>query len=195
MMEIRNGRLYIYNPSKPLLKNLDFKCLSAYVCPGCNNVLRAYIAGYVIEESLKEYMEKDSMKYAYGMGNSHGGQWISLQPNAHKDQCRWEVAGTIVRGMENSVDALLKIHSITVKDKERLVAAIEAGMMPGFKKVEDKIGADLPILLYNQEELLDAKGLSFDEKWARLEKLGEYIDSKLETLGKISESLSAFGGK
>ncbi len=31
MIEIKNGRIYLYNTLKPELKVLDFKCLSAYV--------------------------------------------------------------------------------------------------------------------------------------------------------------------
>ncbi len=54
MIEIKNNRIYFHNPLKPDLKVIDFRCLSAYVCPVCKNVLRAYFVGYVMPESLKE---------------------------------------------------------------------------------------------------------------------------------------------
>ena len=58
MIEIKNSRVYFYNTMKPDLRVLDFKCISAYVCPVCKNVLRAYFVGNIIPESFKEYMEK-----------------------------------------------------------------------------------------------------------------------------------------
>lgn len=177
MIEIKNGRIYFYNTLKPELKVLDFRCLSAYVCPECKNLLSAYFVGYVLPESLKEYMEKDSMKYAYEMGNIQGAQWIAIQDHAHKEVCRWEIAGALSRGIENSIDSFLKIHKIEVRDKRAFVKAIEAGTIPGFRKVPDEIGADLPKLIYNEDELVDAKKASFDEKWERIERLGSYIES------------------
>jgi len=176
MIEIKNCRIYFYNALKPGLKVLDFRCLSAYVCPVCKNVLHAYFVGYVLPESLKEYMEKDSMKYAYEMGSIQGAQWIAIHDHVHKEVCGWEIVGALSRGIENSVDSFLKIHNTTVKDKPALINAIKAGTMPGFRKVPDEIGADLPILLYNEDELVDAKRVSFDEKWERIDKLGSYME-------------------
>lgn len=179
MIEIRNGRIYFYNKFKPELKVLDFKCLSAYVCPECKNVLRAYFVGQIMEESMKEYIENDKMKYAYQMGTSDGGQWIAIYSNSHKELCRWEVLGSLARGAEHSVEAFLKINETTVKDKQGLINALEAETMPGFKKVKDEMEADLPIFIYNQDKLIDAKGLTFDEKWERIKNMGSFIDSKL----------------
>ncbi len=179
MIEIKNRRIYFYNKYKPTLTVLDFKCLSAYVCPECKNVLRAYFVGHVMEESLREYIENDKMKYAYQTGNSEGGQWIAMYSNSHKEQCRWEVLGSLARGAEHSVEAFLKINETTVKNKQGLIDALEAETLPGFKKVKDEIGADLPIFIYNQDKLIDAKGLTFDQKWERIKSMGSFIDSKL----------------
>ncbi|MDP2754617.1 MAG: hypothetical protein Q8P40_09550 [Nitrospirota bacterium] len=182
MIEIKNGRIYFYNAANPNLKVLDFRCLSAYVCPACKNVLGAYFAGYVIEESLREYIEKDSLKYAYETGTIQGAQWIVMREHQHKEVCRWEVVGAQSRGIENAVDSFLKAHNTTVKDRRVLINAIEAGTMPGFKKVPDEMGADLPIVIYNQSELIDDEGLSFDEKWKLIENIGSCIDSKLQAI-------------
>lgn len=38
--------------------------------------------------------------------------------------------------------------------------------------------------LYNQDELIDAANLEFEEKWKRIKNIGEYIDSKLKKGGK-----------
>lgn len=182
MIEIKNGRIYFYNTTNTNLKVLDFKCLSAYVCPVCKNVLGAYFAGYIIEESLREYIEKDSLKYAYETGTIPGAQWIAMREHQHKEVCRWVVVGAQSRGIENAVDSFLKAHNTTVKNRRAFINAIEAGTMPGFKKVPDEMGADLPIVIYNESELIDDEGLSFDEKWKRKENIGSCINSKLQAI-------------
>jgi hypothetical protein len=182
MIEIKNGKIYFYNMLKPDLKVLDFKCLSAYVCPACKNVLRAYFVGYILPESLKEYIEKDGMKYAYETGNIRGAQWIALRDHSHKDVCRWEVVGAMSKGVDNSVRSFIEIHDIAVKDEQALIKTIEKDAMPGFKKVPDETGADLPMLIYNESKLLDTKGLSFDEKWELIKNLGKCIESVLQTI-------------
>ncbi len=187
MIEIKNGRIYFYNAVNPNLKVLDFRCLSAYVCQ-CKNVLGAYFAGYVIEESLREYIEKDSLKYTYETGTIQGAQWIAMREHQHKEVCRWEVVGAQSRGIENAVESFLKAHNTTVKDRRALINAIEAGTMPGFKKVPDEMGADLPIVIYNQSELIDDTGLSFDEKWKRLENIGSCIESKLQAINATTQT-------
>ncbi len=187
MIEIKNGRIYFYNKYKPTLKVLDFKCLSAYVCPECKNVLRAYFIGHVMEESIREYIENDKMKYAYQAGNSEGGQWISMNSHTHKEQCRWEVLGSLARGAEHSVDAFIKIHELKLKRKQELIEALDAETLPGFKKVKDEMGADLPIFVFNQDALIEAKGLGFDEKWERMKNMGVFLDSRLLELKRASK--------
>jgi hypothetical protein len=182
MIEIRNGRIYFHNQMKPELTLLDFKCLSAYICPACKNVLRAYFVGNIIQESFKEYMERDTMKYAYEKGYSQGAQWIALRDHSHKETCSWEVVGAMSKGIENSIKSFIEIHNATIKDKQKLTRAIEMGVMPGFKEVPDETGADLPMLLFKENELLDNKKMSFDEKWALLKDIGKCIDTVLETI-------------
>lgn len=127
------------------------------------------------------------MKYAYEMGNIQGAQWLAIQDHVHKEICGWEIAGAPSRGIENSVESFLRIHNTTVENEQAFINAIEAGTMPGFRKVPDEIGVDLPILLYNEDELIDAKRVSFDEKWERIEKLGSYIESKLQAISQPAD--------
>ena len=32
---------------------------------------------------------------------------------------------------------------------------------------------------YNETQIVDGAGLTFDEKWKRIEKIGEYLSSKI----------------
>ena len=175
MIEIRNGRIYFYHAYKTDVQAQDFECLSAYVCPVCKNVLLAYFVGYI--DKLTDFADTESMKYAYEMGNCNGGQWIALQEYQHKASCKWQYV--TARGISNGVEAFLKRYKSTMTNKQALIDAIEKGR-EGFKIVPDEIGADAPLLMYNENEIVNAEGLTFDEKWKRIEKMGEYLESKLQ---------------
>ncbi|MGB8216287.1 MAG: hypothetical protein WCE94_03205 [Candidatus Methanoperedens sp.] len=183
MIEIRNGRIYFHNTFKPDLTVLDFVCLSAYICPTCKNILRAYFVGNIIPETFKEYMEKDTMKYAYEMGDTQGAMWIKLRDHSHKETCRWEVVGAMSKGVENSVKSFVQIHSIKIKDTQALMNAIGTDKMPGFKRVFDETGNDLPMLLFKENDLLDTTNMTFDKKWELLRDLSKTIDSVLKSIG------------
>ena len=183
MIEIKNGRIYFYNKLKPDLKTLDFKCISAYVCPTCKNVLRAYFVGNLIPETLKECMERDTLKYAYEIGSTQGAQWIKLRDHSHKETCRWEVVGALSKGIPNAIKSFIEIHNIKINDTQSLINAIESDKMPGFKRVQDETGADLTMLLFKENDLLDTAGMSFDKKWELLRDLSKCIDSVLKSIG------------
>ncbi len=181
MIEIRNGRIYFYNTLKQDLKTQDFMCLSAYVCPYCKNILSAYYVDHFISESLKEYMEKDSMKYAYEFGETDGGQWMSLQEHTHRELCRWEVVGSLTRGVQNCVDAFIQTHDVKTEKRRELIQAITDGTIEGFTLIKDEIGTDLPMLVYNESTLLNSTGLDFEVRLELKENVGKAIDSKLST--------------
>ncbi len=176
MIEIRDGRIYFYHAHKTEVQAKDFECLSAYVCPVCKNVLLAYFVGHI--DKLTDFTDTESMKHAYEMGNCNGGQWIALQEYQHKATCKWGYVSA--RGVNNGVEAFLKRYKSIMTNKQTLIDAIENGMA-GFQIVRDEIGADAPLLMYNENEIVDTKeeGLTFDEKWKRIEKMGEYLESKL----------------
>lgn len=137
----------------------------------------AYFVGYI--DHLDNYADKESMKYAYEMGNAHGGQWIAIQDHAHKNVCKWKYV--TAKGLCNGVEAFLKQYKATTVDKQVLADAIEKGL-PGFRVVHDATGIDAPIMLYNEDIIVgaDTEKLTFDEKWKRIEKMGEYLESKIK---------------
>ncbi len=179
MIEIKDGRIYFYHAYKTEVQAKDFQCISAYVCPMCKNVLLAYFVGYI--DKLIDFADKDNMKYAYEMGNCNGGQWMELKDYTHKEHCKWQYS--TARGVSNGVEAFLKRYHATMINKQALIDAIDKGF-EGFKIVPDVIGTDAPLLMYNENEIVDAKeeGLTFDEKWKRIEKMGEYLELKLQSL-------------
>ncbi len=179
MLEIRGGRIYFYNKLKTDLLSLDFQCISAYTCPACKRIIMAYYIGHIVPESLKEYMESDEMRYAYELGDVGGGEWISLQDHIHKKVCKWEIVSVLSRGVDNSVESFLQIHDLVVTKKSEMIQAITEEKMPGFILMKDEMGADSPILLYNENALLDTKGLEFDIMWELKKNLGKTIDAKL----------------
>lgn len=182
MIEVRNGRVYFFNPIKPDMSVQDFQCLSAYVCPFCKNVLKAYYVGRFIPESLKEYMEKDTLKYAYEFGDCEGGQWLAMQQHVHNQICGWQPVSFNSRGIRTSVESFLEMHATKVKEIEKFIAAVSLGKMPGFTVINDVTGTDLPMLLYKESDLMSLKNLDFDRKWELLKDIGKLIDLRLETI-------------
>jgi len=156
---IRDGRIYFYHAYKTTVQARDFQCISAYVCQHCKNVLLAYFVGHMNKESLPDFAEKDSMKYAYEMGGCDGGKWIAIQEHQHKSACRWQYS--TARGISNGVDFYLKqLHyterkplELELTQKQALIDAIEKGM-EGFTIVSDEIGTDAPILMFNKALVL-----------------------------------------
>jgi len=145
MIEIRDGRIYFYHAYKTTVQAKDFQCISAYVCPMCKNILMAYFVGYI--DNLTDYAEKDSMKYAYDLGNCNGGQWMSLKDYTHKEHCKWQYS-TAARGVSGGVETFLKRYKAAITDNQALIDAIEKGL-EGFKIVPDEMGVDAPLLMYN----------------------------------------------
>ncbi|MDD5615019.1 MAG: hypothetical protein PHH85_02320 [Candidatus Methanoperedens sp.] len=179
MINIKNGRIYFYNSLKPEIPVRDFHCISAYICPVCKNVLKAYFTGYMAKESLSGYMEKETLKYAYRIGNTEGGTWISFDLYTHGTMCSWELAGTMSRGIGNCVNSFLEINNTKVRIIEALVNKIESGNMPGFKVVQDEIDNDKPMLMYNTDEMLERKELRFEEYVKSKKDIGGFLNMKL----------------
>lgn len=128
--------------------------------------------GYVKE--LKDFAENEKEMYIYDMGNCNGGQWIEIKEYHHKASCRWQYS--TARGISNGIEVFLKRYKSTMAHKEDLIDAIEKGV-EGFKVIPDEIGADAPLLMYNENDM-DGKGLTFEEKWKKMEKMSEYLESR-----------------
>ena len=97
--------------------------------------------------------------------------WIALQTYQHKSMCKWEYS--TARGINSGVEAFLKQYKAAI-DKQALIDAIENGL-EGFKSVPDEIGTDAPLLMYNENQIVDGAGLTWDERWKRIGKMGEYL--------------------
>lgn len=179
MINIKNGRIYFYNTLKPEVPAQDFQCISAYICPVCKNILKAYFTGYMQKESLSGYIEKDSLKYAYRLGNAEGGTWISFDLYTHGTMCSWELAGTMSRGIKNCAFSFLETNETGVASIDALVSKIESGNMPGFKVVPDEVGNDEPMLMYNIDEMLERKDVRFEEYIKRKKDIGGFLNMKL----------------
>lgn len=182
MISIKGGRIYFYNTLKPEAPARDFQCISAYICPACKNVLKAYFVGYLMKESLPGFMEKDSLKYAYEVGNTNGGTWISLKLDYHSKECSWEIAGAMSRGIGNCVSSFLEINETRIRIMEAFINRIEIGDLPGFRVIPDEVGNDKPMLVYNLDEMLDYKGVKFEEYIERKKDIGRFLEQKIVSL-------------
>jgi hypothetical protein len=141
---------------------LTFDLVSAYVCPICNKIIRAYYIGVMSKHSIDNYVEKTGLNELPEMqlvvGNAGGGQY--LKNTSHFDKysrsssCKWEEIP--LRGVKTCLEALFE--KIDTKKKgytlpEKLVELVSKNEFEGIKLVPDVCGKDLPLLIFNENML------------------------------------------
>ncbi len=173
---------------------LTFDLISAYICPVCNKIIRAYYIGMSPKNGIDNYVEKtglhDLPEMQLVVGNAGGGQY--LKNTSHFDKysrsssCKWEEIP--LRGVKNCLEALFeKIdnhkNGYTIPDK--LIGLVSKNEFEGIKLVPDVCGKDLPMLIFNEDMLASIEqdkenDMDFEKRWQRRENI---INSIMEKLG------------
>ncbi len=172
---------------------LTFDLISAYICPVCNKILRAYYTGMVSKTNIDLYIEKTGYNQLPEMqlvaGNASGGQY--LKNTSHFDKyspdrsCKWEEIP--LRGVKTCLDALfekLDIQKKGYKIPDKLIELVNNNQFEGIKLVPDVCGKDLPMLIFNENMLSNTKkkkkNLDIEAQYQRKENIIELILKKLE---------------
>lgn len=181
-----------YSAEKENVPTLTFDLISAYICPVCSKIIRAYYIGMMPKNSIDNYVEKSGPNELPEMqlvvGNASGGQY--LKNTSHFDKysrsssCKWEEIP--LRGVKNCLEALFekignqkKGHTIP----EKLIELVNKNEFEGIKLVPDVCGKDLPMLIFNEDMLADIEKdmvMDFEKRWQRRENI---INSIMEKLG------------
>ncbi len=174
MIEVKNNRIYFYNMNKRDVIPVDFKCISAYLCPHCKKVLAAYYAGKIVD--LEPFCEDPSDKHHYTLGTSNGGQYLLLDDHSHKKGCPgWEIVSLSARSITYSIDVWARRYEVGPENLQKLCEMIAASKVPGFEIVTDACGADDPIVLYNKHAFTNMNNPEFDESFKRKDNLNDYV--------------------
>ena len=160
MITIKDNRIWFYSEDVDSeLPTLDFKLISAYVCPSCNSILSAYFIGAITEKVIEFYWSNKSRKYQ--VGTIKGGSYL-IQTN-HGEQtyqginCVYKARG---RGISNCLKTLCGFGSLyNTNILNRFTKAIENGEAKelGFFVVNDMCQADASMLLYDKRICVDEK--------------------------------------
>ena len=155
---------YQASKEKGSLPPLTFDLVSAYICPVCSKIIRAYYIGMMPKHSIDNYIEKTGSNERPEMqlvvGNASGGQY--LKNTSHFDKysrsgsCKWEEIP--LRGVKTCLEALFEKLDHQKKGyaiPEKLVELISKNEFEGIKLVPDVCGKDLPMLIFNENMLAD----------------------------------------
>jgi hypothetical protein len=173
---------------------LTFDLISAYICPVCSKIIRAYYIGMIPEHGIDKYIEKTGLNDLPEMhlvtGNAGGGQY--LKNTSHFDKysrsssCKWEEIP--LRGVKNCIEALFEKLDHQKKGyiiPEKLVELVSENEFERIKLVPDVCGKDKPMLIFNDDMLASIEqdkenDMDFEKRWQRRENI---INSIMEKLG------------
>jgi hypothetical protein len=150
---------------------LTFDLISAYICPVCNKIIRAYYIGMIPKHLIDNYVEKTGLnelpEMQLAVGNAGGGQY--LKNTSHFDKysrsssCKWEEiplrgVKTCLESLFEKMDTQKKGHTIP----QKMFELVNKNEFEGIKLVLDVCGKDLPMLIFNVDMLADM-GLDKEE--------------------------------
>lgn len=183
MIEIKDGRLWIYNTEQEsIYPSLDFELLSAYVCPLCNSPVLAYCVGYMNTDLLSYYRDSNSNKHFEAYSIVEGGFYI-VQVNHGKQSgysrnCKYQRVGN-GRGIYNSILSVVGWSSLHSTSKiSQFVKAVERGeyLERGILVIEDNCGVDEPIVLFDPNKIIPAYSNHMENEQYIAEKIEKWID-------------------
>ncbi len=203
-IDSENKKIHFFIPYSIEKENAPpqtFDLISAYVCPICNKILRAYYIGVIPKDAVNNYIEKNGLNYLPEMypavGNAGGGQY--LKNTSHFDKysrsssCKWEEIP--FRGVKTCLEALfekLDRQHTGYAVPEKLIELVSKNGFDGIQVVPDVCGKDLPMLIYN-ENMLSGIGqrtnIDFKKERQLRENIIKFILEKIgivETSGNIT---------
>jgi hypothetical protein len=172
---------------------LTFDLISAYICPVCNKIIRAYYIGMVSKHGIGDYIEKtgsnERPEMQLEVGNAGGGQYLKITSHFDKYSrscsCKWEEIP--LRGVKTCLEALFEKLDTQKKGytiPEKLIEFVSKNEFEGIKLVPDVCGKDLPMLIFNENMLSDTKkkkkNLDIETQYQRKENIIEHILEKLD---------------
>jgi hypothetical protein len=206
MIEIKEGRLWIYNTEpESVYPGLDFELLSAYVCPLCKTPVLAYCVGYMNTDLLHYYRDSNSNKHFEAYSITEGGFYL-VQDNHGKQfgygrNCKYQRVGN-GRGVYNSILSVVGWSSLHSTSKiTQFVKAIERGEYSerGILVVEDICGVDEPIVMFDPDIIIPAFRNHIENEQYIAEKIekwiGEYEEETVEFNRKFADVMESKLGK
>ncbi len=198
-IDAEQKKIHFFTPyqarkEKGTLPPLTFDLISAYICPVCNKIIRAYYIGMSPKNGIDNYVEKTGLHDLPEMqlvaGNAGGGQYIKNTSHFDKysrsSSCKWEEIP--LRGVKTCLEALFeKIDNhkkgYTIPDK--LIGLVSKNEFEGIKLVPDVCGKDLPMLIFNEDMLIDIgqdkeDDMDFEKRLQRKDNLINTIMEKLD---------------
>ena len=181
-IDSENKKIHFFIPYSIEKENAPpqtFDLISAYVCPVCNKILRAYYIGMMPKDAINNYIEKKGQNNLPEMqlviGNAGGGQYLKNSSHFQKyssDNCKWEEIP--FRGVKTRLEALferLDSQHNGYAVPQKLIELVSKNELKGIQLVPDICGKYLPMLVYNENMLAGIgkrTNIDFKKEWQKV---------------------------
>ena len=189
MIEIKDNHIWFiheFREGENQKPSFSAELLSAYICPGCNNILKAFFKGNF------SYDLNDYKPYGidYQFGYVPGGTYMEIKNHScytiteTTKECKdWEIVKKS-RGIADSLEALSQELGTRTTPSDFFIS--KASKVKFLRVIPDMFGNDDPLLMYHRDKII---GVSVDDNidswYDRNQKIGEIFAGLITEEGKI----------
>ena len=189
MITIKDSQIWFIHDFKEGEKqkpSFSAELLSAYVCPVCNNILKAFFKGNYSYD-LNQYKPYG---IDYQFGYVLGGTYMEIQNHScytiteNFKECKdWAIVNKS-RGVADSLEALSQELGKHVIPSDFFIS--QASKSKYLRIVPDMLGNDDPLLMYHRDKII---GISVDDNidswYDRNQQIGEIFAGLITEKGKV----------
>lgn len=191
MIEIKDNQIWFIHEFKEGEKqkpSFSAELLSAYTCPICNNILKAFFKGNYSYD-LNQYKPYG---IDYQFGYVPGGTYMEIQKHScytiaeTVKECKdWEIVKKS-RGVADSLETLSQELGKHVTPSDFFISKAIQGKIKYLRIVPDMLGNDNPLLMYHRDKII---GVSVDDNidswYDRNQQIGEIFAGLITEEGKV----------
>jgi hypothetical protein len=192
MIEIKDNQIWFIHEFKEGEKqkpSFSAELLSAYICPVCHNILKAFFKGN-FSYDLNTY-KPHGIDYQFGY--VPGGTYMEIQKHScytiaeTVKECKdWEIVKKS-RGVADSLETLSQELGKHVTPSDFFISKAMQGKTKYLRIVPDMLGNDNPLLMYHRDKII---GVSVDDNidswYDRNQEIGEIFAGLITEEGKIA---------
>ena len=191
MIEIKDNQIWFIHEFKEGEKqkpSFSAELLSAYICPVCHNILKAFFKGN-FSYDLNTY-KPHGIDYQFGY--VPGGTYMEIQKHScytiaeTVKECKdWEIVKKS-RGVADSLETLSQELGKHVTPSDFFISKAMRGKIKYLRIVPDMLGNDNPLLMYHRDKII---GVSVDDNidswYDRNQQIGEIFAGLITEEGKV----------
>ena len=191
MITIKNDQIWFISEFKEGEKqkpSFSAELLSAYICPVCHNILKAFFKGNF------SYELNDYKPYGidYQFGYVPGGTYMEIKNHScytitetFKECNDWAIVKKS-RGVADSIEALSQELGKHAIPSDFFISKAMQGKTKFLRIVPDMLGNDNPLLMYHRDKIIGVSANDNIDSWYdRNQEIGEIFAGLITEEGKV----------